>query len=68
MTTTTDNARPMIKNDPENYRTRASLASAPTRSREVTAPAHDSESAFVTAPIDEAGYIRFDLVPSQDAE
>jgi len=66
MITSTDGAKPRIKNDPANYRTRASLASAPVRSMEKTARNLDRESAFFTAPIDGAGYIRFDLAPSKD--
>jgi hypothetical protein len=66
--TTTDGTKPRIKNNPANYRTRASLASAPIRDRESPSTSNDREHAFFTAPIDEAGYIRFDLAPSKDIE
>jgi hypothetical protein len=49
--------RPRIKNDPATYRTRASLASAPPRDGRESPKSRDINRAFLTAPIDAAGYI-----------
>jgi len=62
-----DTSRPKIKNDPANYRTRSSLASAPDRGLEVERARGDRHREFMTAPIDAAGYIHFGKsIPPQD--
>jgi len=67
MSKQTETFRPRIKNDPANYRTRASLASAPIRERDTAAPRPDRHREFMTAPIDAAGYIHFGkLIPPRD--
>jgi len=67
MSKETETFRPRIKNDPANYRTRASLASAPTRDRGEPSTRPDRHREFLTAPIDAAGYIHFGkLIPPRD--
>jgi len=68
MSKETETSRPRIKNDPANYRTRASMASAPIRERDAASPRPDRYREFLTAPIDAAGYIRFGKAQSPGGE